>query len=577
MIVSSRVENNVFKFRYLSERGNIEHIDVPISTEEQYEWRYSSRNSVASSWDNMKLAKQPIKDFDKYGLSKYMMKYWNWKVLDGIDNPYEFSDKRMIFVDIETQILGTGIFDVKNPIGQIQTVAITNGNKIMVMGLKELKPQQILLIQNKISEHFKKHATDIKFNYLYCNSETQLLIRLINDIFLKANIITGWNFIEFDWKYIINRCKLLNIPLDKLSMKNERGDYLPYDIIVDDYMELMKKYEISINMKESAKLDDVAFKLLDIRKVEYDGSLQDLYQDDFESYVYYNAVDSFLTKLIHEKTHCIQVKAAIANITRISYYEADSNVNQMEGILQYEFLKQGKYVTDAPHRKHHLILNRYKNLIDVNITGIIEVRNKTFNKIEIKFPIDTFQDWKKELVNFELKSELETGDIVYSIRFGNQEFECDLSSTDQGDIIEFVISSDIDDPVNFIRDSFLGSRLSFKRLLVGGYVYDCKPGRYKNIMVFDFSSLYPTTVQNFSISPESFLGMERNLKGQYNKDEVITTDWGAIFRKEESIMRTFVKDIYSRRKNYQRMALDAESEINDIDAELKRRSYDIQK
>ena len=48
-----------------------------------------------------------------------------------------------------------------------------------------------------------------------------------------------------------------------------------------------------------ATLDTAGEAVVGIKKIKYDGTLQDLYERDYTKYVYYNAIDTILVQLIH--------------------------------------------------------------------------------------------------------------------------------------------------------------------------------------------------------------------------------------------------------------------------------------
>jgi DNA polymerase-2 len=37
--------------------------------------------------------------------------------------------------------------------------------------------------------------------------------------------------------------------------------------------------------------------------------------------------------------------------------------------------------------------------------------------------------------------------------------------------------------------------------ITGGYVMDSQPGLYRNVLVFDFKSLYPSIIRTFNLDP----------------------------------------------------------------------------
>ena len=63
--------------------------------------------------------------------------------------------------------------------------------------------------------------------------------------------------------------------------------------------------------------------------------------------------------------------------------------------------------------------------------------------------------------------------------------------------------------------------------IVGGLVLDSVPGLYRNILVFDFKSLYPSLIRTFNIDPLTFVAGD-------SRTDVLRTPGGAAFRRDEA-------------------------------------------
>jgi DNA polymerase-2 len=61
--------------------------------------------------------------------------------------------------------------------------------------------------------------------------------------------------------------------------------------------------------------------------------------------------------------------------------------------------------------------------------------------------------------------------------------------------------------------------------ITGGYVLESRPGLYRNILVFDFKSLYPSLIRTFNIDPMTFVA------GEAAGTDVIRAPNGACFRR----------------------------------------------
>ena len=72
----------------------------------------------------------------------------------------------------------------------------------------------------------------------------------------------------------------------------------------------------------------------------------------------------------------------------------------------------------------------------------------------------------------------------------------------------------------------------------GGFVMDSKPGLYRNVLVLDFKSLYPSIIRSFKINP---LGLIQGLQGE----QAVPGYKGVQFSREQSILPEIIADLWA--------------------------------
>ena len=78
--------------------------------------------------------------------------------------------------------------------------------------------------------------------------------------------------------------------------------------------------------------------------------------------------------------------------------------------------------------------------------------------------------------------------------------------------------------------------------LMGGYVMDSLPGLYRNVLVFDFKSLYPSIIRTFNLDPLSLIG------DAADGDGALVAPNGARFRRDErGILPALVEQLAAER------------------------------
>lgn len=136
------------------------------------------------------------------------------------------------------------------------------------------------------------------------NDEKEMLKSLLDYIRDRdPDILTGWNFDEFDAPYLVDRMKELGI--DRSNMTKGR---VVFDLL-DGY-----KHALPVE-KESYRLDYVAEEELGLGKLYMDDKVHEMLEDDPRKLVNYNRRDVELCVRINEQNGIISFFKEVANFT----------------------------------------------------------------------------------------------------------------------------------------------------------------------------------------------------------------------------------------------------------------------
>lgn len=300
------------------------------------------RHETLTNWDGRPVKLAPARQFNKFSLIYYLD---NLPERDK-EEIFAYNLPRTYFVDIETEIVD-GFPKAEEAKSRILTFSIiTPDCKAIVLGLEDLSSEKIKKIEADTNDYFKQFDQEWTFEYRQFKNEHDMVATFIYRLLPKFPMMTGWNFINYDWQYIVNRCKRLQIDITQASMTKslDKTDGRPMHIGILDYMQLYDKYDRSVKVKESNALDYVSGQVLNTNKIKYNGSLQDLYENDFAKYVFYNVVDSCLVYFIDKKLKSMEVLLTLASITKMPLYKAASPVAVTEALIARKMAEAGKRI-----------------------------------------------------------------------------------------------------------------------------------------------------------------------------------------------------------------------------------------
>lgn len=300
------------------------------------------------SWDRKSVREVPVEGYpDRYSIYEFL----DTKISkEEHDMLFKYEEPDIYFVDIETEATEDGYSEPEDANNRILSISLVFSDKIMLLGLEEMPKEMIDRIENKTNEYFKKFNASYKLKYIKYDSEFDMISDFFNRMVPKMPLITGWNFLRYDWMYLVNRARKIkkvvngiektinpNIssPTKKMSkVFGASSEFeLPAHRLIFDYMQLYEVLDTSIKVKESSSLDFVSNKLFGVKKLHYDGSLQNLYEKDFEKFMLYNAIDSALVQRIHETQNYISIVYAISTLAKINATAVISQMNNALGSL----------------------------------------------------------------------------------------------------------------------------------------------------------------------------------------------------------------------------------------------------
>ncbi len=347
MLLDIEQRDNEVIVSYYNTEGKVSFKRYPIKQFENWyvtEEKDRYKNKEMRNWDGRPIKLVKSRKFNKFSLI-YFIDCLPKKDQEEI---LAYNMPRTYFVDIETEIVD-GFPKAEEAKTRILTFSIiTPERKAIVLGLKDLEDMNG--IEKDTNEYFKTLDSDWDISYYKFKSEYDMVYNFIHKFMPKFPMMTGWNFINYDWQYIVNRCKRLQIDISESAVTGavDKVDGRPLHMGILDYMQLYDKYDRSVKVKESNRLDYVASQVVKLKKIKYNGGLQDLYENDFRKYVYYNIVDSCLVYYIDQKIKSMEVLLTLANITKMPLYKAASPVAMTEALMARKLMEQNKRIGTEP-------------------------------------------------------------------------------------------------------------------------------------------------------------------------------------------------------------------------------------
>ena len=172
---------------------------------------------------------------------------------------------------------------------------------------------------------------------------------------IQPDILVGYNSDYFDIPYLYYRmCKVLGTdqakrlsPIGQVDDKVTKGDYwYKAEQFVDiigieslDYIRLHKKY--SWEDEPSWKLDSIGEKYVGINKIEYNGSLDRLFEEDIHKFIQYNFVDVEILVELDKKLQYLALTKNLAHKGKIRYSEVYASSKIHDGAISAFLLSEG--------------------------------------------------------------------------------------------------------------------------------------------------------------------------------------------------------------------------------------------
>lgn len=200
-------------------------------------------------------------------------------------------------------------------------------------------------------------------NVVLFSKESEML-QAFMDVIEDADVLSGWNSEAYDIPYVVNRIKkvlgrhearkLCLWDVEPKVREFERGGKTQptYDLIGRvhvDYLQLYKKY--NYEERHSYALNAIAEIELGESKVAYEGTLDELYNDDFKKFLQYNIQDTRLLDKLDKKLQFIDLANSIAHANCVLIQTTMGAVAVTDQAVLVEAHSRGMVCPDKRHDK----------------------------------------------------------------------------------------------------------------------------------------------------------------------------------------------------------------------------------
>ena len=311
----------VLSISYTKEDGKKGVINHNVNRFKTY---YATPGGEYTNWDGTPCAVKWTETPDKFDIKTFIeeMNPIDKAKLQGKVNP------KMYTWDIE--VVSEEFPEPSEAKYPIVTISVCDYNcNVLIFGTKDLGEGGNEYLSSKFTsymskfEYFKKLGLPMPgIRYVKFNTEKEMLKYFLTNIVAKVPVLAGWNSMLFDWQYIQNRVKNyfpdINLAcascMENIEYKNYtdmKGNKIrlaiPSHTVMLDMMTVVGDFDfVVMPIKEALTLDYIAEESMGVNKIQYESTLYDLYFDDYQKYVFYNAIDSVLVQCIDKRFKTMQ-------------------------------------------------------------------------------------------------------------------------------------------------------------------------------------------------------------------------------------------------------------------------------
>lgn len=255
------------------------------------------------------------------------------------------------FFDIEVDFNSVrGFAEPSDPFNAINTIGVhlnwLHRTFCFCVKPKTMRKEQAQEIVNKFEDT------------ILFDTEKEMLEAFL-DLVDDADVLTGWNSETYDIPYIVNRitkilskshtrklCLWNKVPESKTITQfgREQQTYVLQGRVHLDYLALYRKY--TYHEMHSYSLDAIGEHELGERKVAYDGTLDQLYNQDFETFISYNRQDVDLIVRLDDKLQFIDLANVLAHSNTVLLQTTMGAVAQTDMAIINEAHARGFIVPD---------------------------------------------------------------------------------------------------------------------------------------------------------------------------------------------------------------------------------------
>jgi DNA polymerase elongation subunit (family B) len=295
-------------------------------------------------------------------------------------------------------------------------------------------------------------------NTMLFETEAEMLetfLSLIED----ADVLSGWNSEGFDIPYTVNRVTKTLSKEDtrrfclwnQFPKKREYEKYgktaITYDLIGRvhvDSLELYRKY--TYEERHSYRLDAIAEYELGEKKTQYEGTLDQLYNNDFKKFIEYNRQDCALLDKLDKKLKFIDLANTVAHENTVLIQTTMGAVAVTEQAIVNEAHHRGMIVPSRPKRDDTINtqaagayvaypkkgLHDYIGSMDINSLYPSVIRALNMG------PETIIGQLRQDYTKAEIEAKMAKGDsfaAAWEGKFGSNEYEFVMNRDKVNDII----------------------------------------------------------------------------------------------------------------------------------------------